>query len=78
MNTVARDYRTPAGAELTNELVAEIRKDFPILGSEVNGHPLAYLDTGATSQNPLQVLDAERDYYLGANSAVHRGAHTRC
>lgn len=73
---MANEYRTPAGAPFTNDLVAEIRKDFPILEREVNGHPLAYLDSGATSQNPVSVLNAERDYYLGANSAVHRGAHT--
>lgn len=76
LGLMAAHYRTPAGAELTEELVKEIRKDFPILNQEVNGHPLTYLDSGATSQNPLQVLDAERNYYLGANSAVHRGAHT--
>lgn len=73
---MASQYRTPAGVELTDELVAELRKDFPILDRTVNDRPLIYLDTGATSQNPLQVLDAERNYYLGANSAVHRGAHT--
>lgn len=73
---VASTYRTPAGAEFTDDLVAELRKDFPILDRSVNEHPLVYLDSGATSQNPLQVLDAERDYYCGANSAVHRGAHT--
>lgn len=69
-------YRTPAGACFSNDLVATLRQDFPLLGSQVNGRPLTYLDSGATSQNPLQVLDAERNYYLGANSAVHRGAHT--
>lgn len=73
---MAATYRTPAGAPLTEALVQEIRQDFPLLAQEVNGHPLAYLDSGATSQNPLQVLDAERNFYLGANSAVHRGAHT--
>ncbi len=73
---MAATYRTPAGASLTEALVQEIRQDFPLLAQEVNGHPLAYLDSGATSQNPLQVLDAERNFYLGANSAVHRGAHT--
>lgn len=73
---MATDYRTSPGAPLTDDLVRELRKDFPILERTVNGSPLTYLDTGATSQNPLQVLDAERDYYLGANSAVHRGAHT--
>lgn len=73
---MATEYRTSPGAPLTDDLVRELRKDFPILERTVNGSPLTYLDTGATSQNPLQVLDAERDYYLGANSAVHRGAHT--
>ncbi|GGF30317.1 aminotransferase class V-fold PLP-dependent enzyme [Subtercola lobariae] len=56
--------------------VEQLRLDFPILAREVNGHPLAYLDSGATSQKPLQVLDAERNFYLNENSAVHRGAHT--
>jgi len=67
------------GAEPTPLTLAEVerlRADFPILGRSVNGHPLAYLDSGATSQRPLQVLDAERDYVLQRNSAVHRGAHT--
>ena len=53
-----------------------VRSDFPILAREVNGSPLVYLDSGATSQKPLVVLDAERDYYLRENAAVHRGAHT--
>lgn len=56
--------------------VAAIRRDFPILSETVNGHPLAYLDSGATSQKPTAVLDAERRYYEQRNSAVHRGAHT--
>ena len=63
-------------APLTLAEVERLRADFPILGRSVNGHPLAYLDSGATSQRPLQVLDAERDYVLQRNSAVHRGAHT--
>ncbi|EXJ50697.1 SufS family cysteine desulfurase [Microbacterium sp. MRS-1] len=53
-----------------------IKADFPILGEQVNGHPLAYLDSAATSQKPLAVLDAERDFLTHANAAVHRGAHT--
>ena len=53
-----------------------IRADFPILSREVNGHPLAYLDSGATSQKPRSVLDAERRFLETENSAVHRGAHT--
>jgi cysteine desulfurase/selenocysteine lyase len=53
-----------------------LRKDFPILGRTVaSGAPLVYLDSGATTQKPLQVLDAERDFYLTRNAAVHRGAH---
>jgi len=54
----------------------DLRLDFPLLGIEVNGHPLVYLDSAATSQKPLAVLDAERDYYLRSNAAVNRGAHT--
>jgi cysteine desulfurase/selenocysteine lyase len=61
---------------LTLAEVERLRADFPILGETVNGHPLSYLDSGATSQRPVQVLDAERDYVLRRNSAVHRGAHT--
>jgi cysteine desulfurase/selenocysteine lyase len=53
-----------------------IRKDFPILGRTVrNGKKLVYLDSAATSQKPLSVLDAERDFYLNHNAAAHRGAH---
>lgn len=70
------EYSTPANTPLNDQLVRDLRADFPILGTQVNGHPLVYLDSGATSQKPLQVLDAERDFYLRANSAVHRGAHT--
>ncbi len=61
---------------LTDHEVAALRADFPILGSRVNGHPLIYLDSGATSQKPTQVLDRERRYYETENSAVHRGAHS--
>lgn len=55
---------------------AALREDFPILGEQVNGHRLVYLDSGATSQRPLAVLDAERDFLTHTNAAVHRGAHT--
>ncbi|MCX4091306.1 cysteine desulfurase [Nocardia sp. alder85J] len=56
--------------------VAAIRADFPILGRTVrDGKPLAYLDSGATAQRPLQVLDAERAFLLEHNAAVHRSAH---
>ncbi len=55
--------------------VDSIRKDFPILSREVYGRPLVYLDNGATTQKPLQVLDAMRDEYLNVNANVHRGVH---
>ncbi|MCM3388144.1 cysteine desulfurase [Ureibacillus chungkukjangi] len=54
----------------------EIRKQFPVLNQEVNGHPLVYLDSAATSQKPVQVLEAVRNYYELDNSNVHRGVHT--
>ncbi|CAM3938290.1 cysteine desulfurase [Alkalicoccus chagannorensis] len=55
---------------------AEIRREFPILDQEVNGHPLVYLDSAATSQKPAQVIEAVNDYYRRYNSNVHRGVHT--
>ena len=56
--------------------VARIRADFPILSRVMRGgNQLAYLDSGATSQRPLQVLDAEREFLTTSNGAVHRGAH---
>lgn len=51
-------------------------KDFPILNQEVNGHPLVYLDSAATSQKPFSVIEAVEQYYKGYNSNVHRGVHT--
>ncbi|MDA0567640.1 cysteine desulfurase [Streptomonospora sp. S1-112] len=56
--------------------VEAVRADFPILARTVrDGRPLVYLDSGATSQKPRQVLDAERAFYEHHNAAVHRGAH---
>ena len=56
--------------------VAAVRRDFPILSRTVrDGKPLVYLDSGATSQRPVQVLDAEREFSTTCNAAVHRGAH---
>ncbi len=56
--------------------VKEIRALFPILHQEVNGHPLVYLDSAATSQKPLPVIEAVERYYKEYNSNVHRGVHT--
>lgn len=52
-----------------------IRADFPILNREVNGKPLVYLDNGATSQKPNQVIDAVSNYYRSFNANIHRGVH---
>ncbi len=54
----------------------EIRKQFPILDQEVNGKPLVYLDSAATSQKPISVIETLDYYYKNDNSNVHRGVHT--
>jgi cysteine desulfurase / selenocysteine lyase len=54
----------------------DYRKDFPILAQMIHGHPLIYLDSAATSQKPLPVIEAVEAYYKGYNSNVHRGVHT--
>lgn len=61
---------------LSDDEVGRIRNDFPLLSTELNGRPLIYLDSGATSQNPMSVLEAEQEYYEQRNAAVHRGAHS--
>ena len=55
--------------------VEAIRRDFPILNQEVNGNPLAYLDNAASSQKPVQVIEAVDAYYRLDNANVHRGVH---
>jgi cysteine desulfurase/selenocysteine lyase len=55
--------------------IQKIRKDFPILGQTVYGHPLVYLDNAATTQKPTAVLKAMDEYYTTINSNVHRGVH---
>ncbi|MDQ0732873.1 SufS family cysteine desulfurase [Arthrobacter sp. B1I2] len=71
---------TPATLEravpvMDNAEVLRIRNDFPVLNQVVNGQPLVYLDSGATSQNPVSVIEAEQEFYEQRNAAVHRGAH---
>lgn len=69
-------YVLQKNTPLDDAAVLQLRQDFPILAAEVNDHPLTYLDSGATSQTPNQVLAAEKNFYQNYNSAVHRGAHT--
>ena len=54
----------------------QIKKDFPVLNQKVNGHDLVWLDNGATTQKPNQVIDKISEYYRTYNSNIHRGAHT--
>ena len=55
--------------------IEKVRADFPILRESVYGKPLVYLDNGATTQKPQQVIDAVANYYKAYNSNVHRGVH---
>ena len=74
----------PLGDELQNLHYEEsdtlnseqIKRDFPVLQQKVNGHDLVWLDNGATTQKPNQVIDKISDYYRTYNSNIHRGAHT--
>ncbi|MEJ6547513.1 MAG: cysteine desulfurase [Flavobacteriaceae bacterium] len=61
---------------MTEIEVTAIRKDFPILSRKVNGQDLVYLDNAATSQTPLQVIDAIVHYYSHYNANIHRGVHS--
>jgi cysteine desulfurase / selenocysteine lyase len=56
--------------------LARVRADFPLLAREINGHPIAYLDSAATAQKPRQVLDALVEFYSTSNANVHRGVYT--
>src|SRR5260370_21182646 len=55
---------------------AAVRADFPILGRTINGKPLVYLDSAATSQKPAAVIDIMDDYYRRYNANPHRGVYT--
>ncbi|HSD73849.1 MAG TPA: cysteine desulfurase [Steroidobacteraceae bacterium] len=69
----------PASARVASAApfdVERLRRDFPILAREVNGHPLVYLDNAASAQRPQAVIDAEAHYYAEIHANVHRGVHT--
>lgn len=55
--------------------INKIRQDFPILEQSINGKNLVYFDNAATTQKPVQVIDALNDYYRGYNANIHRGIH---
>jgi cysteine desulfurase/selenocysteine lyase len=55
--------------------VHRVRRDFPILQTTAHGHPLIYLDNGATTQKPRQVIDAIHQYYESQNANIHRGVY---
>ncbi|TNE40902.1 MAG: aminotransferase class V-fold PLP-dependent enzyme, partial [Alphaproteobacteria bacterium] len=61
--------------ELTTFDIERIRADFPIFGREVHGHPLAYLDSGASAQKPQVVIEAMDRAYREIYANVHRGVH---
>ena len=69
--TFARVDDGPAGLDAES-----LRRDFPILDQEINGHPLVYLDNAASAQKPAAVIDAVAEYYRRDHANVHRGVHT--
>jgi cysteine desulfurase/selenocysteine lyase len=69
--TTPSDEQTQIGTKT----LAQIKRDFPILAEQVNGHRLIWLDNGATTQRPRQVIDRLTYFYEHENSNVHRGAH---
>lgn len=56
--------------------IERVRSEFPLLTREVNGQPLAYLDSAASAQKPQSVIDRELDFYRHGYAAVHRGIHS--
>ncbi len=62
---------------MTGTDFVRLRADFPLLTQRINGHRLAYLDSAATTQKPLEVIEALRRYYLEDNANTHRGVAVR-
>jgi cysteine desulfurase/selenocysteine lyase len=75
MNDTDRHPSALADPPRTGLDVESIRRDFPILTRRVHDRPLVYLDSAASSQKPLPVLDAERHYYLHTHANIHRGVY---
>ncbi|MEV6693046.1 cysteine desulfurase [Micromonospora sp. NPDC051196] len=76
MTTIAIPPGMPQYDDVPRFDVAAVRADFPILGREINGHPLVYLDSANTSHKPRQVLDVLREHYERHNANVSRSVHT--
>ncbi|MEW2477423.1 cysteine desulfurase [Micromonospora gifhornensis] len=76
MTTIAIPPGMPQYDDVPRYDVAAVRADFPILGREINGHPLVYLDSANTSHKPRQVLDVLREHYEQHNANVSRSVHT--
>jgi len=76
MNAASQNTLPRAATAEPDLDVEAIRRDFPILHQQVNGHPLAYLDNAASSQRPQSVIDAVRYYEEHDHANVHRGVHT--
>ena len=60
---------------INTEIIERFRSNFPILQSKVYNKPLVYLDSAATAQKPLQVLECEQMLYTTLNANIHRGVH---
>ena len=56
-------------------LPSDLKSQFPVLSQKVNGHEIVYLDSAASSQKPVAVIEAMNDYYRTINANVHRGAY---
>lgn len=75
MTTITIPEGMPQYGDVPRLDVEKVRADFPILGREVNGHPMVYLDSGNTSQKPRQVIDAMREHFERHNGNVARSVH---
>ncbi|GAA4683982.1 cysteine desulfurase [Phytohabitans rumicis] len=75
MTTIAIPQGMPQYGDVPRFDVEKVRADFPILGREVNGHPMVYLDSGNTSQKPQQVIDTMREHFERHNANVARSVH---
>src|ERR1039458_10100949 len=70
-----RRARKGAGVVSTVEVLRDVASEFPVLGREIDGHPIVYLDSAATSQTPQPVIDAMVRYYTETRASVHRGVY---